>query len=150
MRGEWTAHGIAEELQIARNIIDELIEDRGIEPYDTAGTYKYYFMHEIVQALMTVGRLDLTQERAKESIEKQRKMQRENDLAEGKLAPIEILTTALTGMTAQVVSVLNSLPINLKRRVPDLSATDMDWVKHEIAVARNQIAELKLPRGKWG
>lgn len=87
---------------------------------------------------------DLQKSRALESDERRRKLKRENDIQEGIVAPHEILTDALSKTCTQIAAIFDALPLNLKRANPNLTASDIDIVKTEIAKVRNLAAESKL------
>ena len=77
-------------------------------------------------------------------LEKHRKIKRENDEAEKIVAPVSLLTEALSNVASQVVPILESLPLEMKRRNPGLSGHDVMLVKKEIAKCRNIIADVKI------
>lgn len=76
--------------------------------------------------------LDLQEERAKLAVEQTRKLQRENDLAEKEIAPVSILTEAVTRMVAQMIPLLDALPLDMKRPNPNLTGHDIMLVKKSI------------------
>ena len=76
--------------------------------------------------------------------ERYRKMKRENDLAELEVAPITLLKTALQKYATQIVPVLDSLPLEMKRRNPQLTGHDIMTVKKAIATCRNVIAATEI------
>ena len=88
--------------------------------------------------------LDFQQEKAKESVERQRKLKIENDLKEGLLVSTDSVTEALAKVGKQIISVLDSIPLNVKKRVPVLESKDIDFIRVEISKARNTIANLKF------
>jgi len=76
--------------------------------------------------------------------ERYREKRRQNDLAEQELAPVELLTHALVKSAAQIVPILETLPLKLKRSLPMLTGDEMDIVKREIIKCRNIIASLEI------
>lgn len=90
------------------------------------------------------GELDLTKERAKLAAEQARKYARENDLEEAKLAPIEVIKDTLEQVAAQMVPLLEALPLEMKRRNPNLTAHDIMMVQKCIAKCRNAIADISV------
>ncbi|MBB1074480.1 terminase small subunit [Rhodoferax sp. 4810] len=60
------------------------------------------------------------------------------------LAPIVVLEYALSSLCAQVSAILDSIAPKLKRRLPQLTAADIDIIRSEIAKARNAAATIEL------
>jgi phage terminase Nu1 subunit (DNA packaging protein) len=76
--------------------------------------------------------------------EKARKLKRENDEAEGLVAPVALLTEALEKIAVQVVPILEGIPLTLKRQLPSLTGDEVQTMRAAIAEARNVIAETKI------
>lgn len=76
--------------------------------------------------------------------EKLRKLRRENDMQEELVAPIDILTKAISSLASQVVPILDALPMEMKRRNPNLTGHDIHLVKKSIAKCRNLVASVKV------
>lgn len=76
--------------------------------------------------------------------EKYRKIKRENDEAEGRLAPVDLLTAALAKAASSVVATLESLPLLIKRQYPEVTADQTLLVKKAIAECRNNIADISI------
>lgn len=76
--------------------------------------------------------------------EKYRKAKRENDLEEGLVAPVAILTDALQKAGAIIVANLDSLPLLMKRHWPEITGDQVTMVKKAIAECRNTIADMKI------
>ncbi len=76
--------------------------------------------------------------------ERHRKLKRENDIADGLVAPVDQLTEALTGVLSQQVAILEAIPNNVKRKNPAISARDIEVIKKEIAKARNLAADVTI------
>lgn len=60
------------------------------------------------------------------------------------VAPIETLTWALNNVSQQINSVLDSLPLKLKKRCPKLTARDIENIRREIVKAQNAASEATL------
>ena len=104
--------------------------------YDTADVYRW----------LKGGSedLDLTEERAKLAVEQTRQKKRENDIEEGLVAPIEVLTEVLSAVCNQISSTLNAIPMKIKKQCPGLTGRDIDYIKKEIAKCRNMAAETSI------
>ena len=76
--------------------------------------------------------------------EKYREKKRENDLAEGILAPVTVLSDALEVVGNRAVPILESLPLQMKRKWPEITGDQITLVKQAIAEVRNEIADIRL------
>jgi hypothetical protein len=76
--------------------------------------------------------------------EKLRALKRENDLAEKRVAPVEVLGEALEKGVALIASAHDRLPHELKRRWPEITGDQLALVKRVIADCQNAMAELEL------
>lgn len=76
--------------------------------------------------------------------EKLRKLRRENDVEEGQVAPVALLTEAIQKRGAIIVANLESLPLLMKRHWPEITGDQITMVKKAIAECRNAIADMKI------
>lgn len=116
----------------------------GVEPVSRTGNKVYFESSKALQlksAKVSKGDEDYTQLLEEE---KHRKLKRENDLAEEEVAPVTLLTDALEKVAAQIVPIMDSLPLEMKRMNPKLSGHDIMLVKKCIARSRNAIADAKI------
>ena len=88
--------------------------------------------------------IDLQTERALLAAEQRRKLQRENDIEEKLLAPVSLLTDALINTGKQIIPILDSLPLTMKRYWPEITGDQITMVKKSIAKCRNAIADMEL------
>lgn len=77
-------------------------------------------------------------------IEKLREIRRKNDIEEGVVAPVDVLTSALHKSANIVIPILESLPLLLKRKWPEITGDQITLVKKAIADCRNAIADSTL------
>lgn len=140
----WTISGISTELKIDRRTIGSLIDENNMAPSKTTGKTKYYRMADIVAALTGGQKLDLQQEKAMESRERRRKLERENDIEERKVIPHETVVDVLQQVSKQAATIFDALPLNLKRQCPQLTARDIETVRLEIAKVRNAFAGIEV------
>ncbi|MAX91755.1 MAG: DNA packaging protein [Pseudomonas sp.] len=70
-----------------------------------------------------------------------------NDITKRKSVPTEFATFVLSRLSAEIGSILDTLPLTLKRRHPDLEVRHIESVQRELAKARNRAATLddRLP-----
>ncbi len=87
---------------------------------------------------------DLQAERAKLAIEQTRKTKRENDLAEKEIAPVSLLTDAILKVATQMIPILESLPLVMKRNWPEITGDQIQLVKKSTAECRNLIAGMEI------
>ena len=76
--------------------------------------------------------------------EKYRKLKRENDIEDQLVAPTSLLTEAIEQLAAQVIPILDAMPMKMKRANPSLSGHDIMLVKKSVAECRNIIAKVKV------
>jgi len=72
------------------------------------------------------------------------KLERENRIADGLVAPVYQLTDALVNVLSQQVAILEAIPNNVKRKNPAISAREIEVIKKEIAKARNLAADVTI------
>lgn len=68
--------------------------------------------------------------------------QQKNELAAGTMVPTEFATFALSRIAAQIASVLDTLPLSIRRAHPDLEPRHIESITREVAKARNKAAEV--------
>lgn len=88
--------------------------------------------------------LDLSQERALLAREQTRRLERENDLEEKNLITSEQVIELLQFVSKQAATIFDNVPANIKRRVPHLKAKDVNYIRTEIAKARNKFADIRF------
>jgi len=77
-------------------------------------------------------------------IEKHRDLKRNNDIADGLIAPVDTLQDALVNVLSQQSAIFDAVPNNVKRAVPAISARSIEVIKKEIAKARNLAANVTI------
>ena len=65
-------------------------------------------------------------------------------VAKGDVASMEILVWTLTRVAKLINSVLDSLPLRLKKRCPKLNAKDIEFIRRTIVKLQNEISEIQL------
>ena len=120
------------------------LEKAGLKPVNKDGRAIFFESSEALEAVYAPKNQDeklvLEDERAKLTIEQRRKVKRDNDIADGKVAPVELITVVLSKATGEIVAVLEALSLSLKRKNPNLTARDLEFLKKEIAKCRNTAA----------
>lgn len=89
----------------------------------------------------------LTQERLRLTAAQAEGQELKNDITRRKSVPTEFATFVMSKLAAEIGSILDTLPLTLKRRHPDLEVRHIESVQRELAKARNRAAELdeRLP-----
>lgn len=87
---------------------------------------------------------ELAAERAALAREQRIKIEMQNAVTRGELAPAMWIEEVLTKAAAKVAGVLDAIPGMVRRRVPQLTADDIDMIAAEIAKARNTVAAMSL------
>lgn len=63
-----------------------------------------------------------------------------NEIARGKTAPVEIITMVLSRIAGEASGELDSMPLNIKRRHPELNNQIIESIKRHCVKAQNAIA----------
>lgn len=127
--------------------IKKRLNDAGIEPIGNSGKSIFYDSAEANRAIWANDpkakndNPEFEKERTLLVMEQRRKLSRENDLAEGLVAPVETITQILSIACKQIASTLDALPLTLKKRNPNLTSRDIELVRKEIAKCRNAAAK---------
>lgn len=89
----------------------------------------------------------LTQERLRLTSAQAEGQELKNDITKRKSVPTGFATHVLSRLAAEIGSILDTLPMTLKRRHPDLEVRHIESVQRELAKARNRAATLddRLP-----
>lgn len=152
-----TQKEIAEHLDLTERHVRRLLKD-GVLPPSKAGGYDVdACRHAYIRYLRGVqsGQIRQQQELPEEGQqadnptdrlewEKYRKAKRENDEAEGLVAPVSSLTNALQKAGAIIVANLESLPLLIKRNWPEVTGDQITMVKAAVAECRNTIADMRI------
>lgn len=94
----------------------------------------------MAEALLLQERLRLTAAQAEGQ-------ELKNEITKRKSVPVEFATFVLARIAAEIASGLDTLPLTLKRRHPDLEVRHIESVQRELAKVRNRSATLdkRLP-----
>lgn len=73
--------------------------------------------------------------------------QQKNEIAARKVVPSEFAIFTLSKVAAEIAAILDTLPLTMKRKHPDLETRHLDTLMRELARARNKASGLdeKLP-----
>lgn len=101
-------------------------------------------LREIAAGRAAAGDLDLATERAALARAQREKIEMQNAVTRGELAPVTLIEEVLTKVASKVAGVLDAIPGMVRRRVPHLSADEIDLIAGEVAKARNTVAGMSL------
>lgn len=68
----------------------------------------------------------------------------DNEVRRGELAPVSMMSDILGKVGSQIAAILDSIPQQVKRRVPSLSANDIEIIKKEVIKSQNAAASLEV------
>ena len=83
-------------------------------------------------------------EKARQAAEMADKLAMENAVRRRELAPVSELRSAMTQVGSLIRTRLESLPAQLKRRIPHLRASELGIVKQEMARLSDELASIEL------
>ncbi|OEO24058.1 DNA packaging protein [Pseudomonas sp. J237] len=94
-----------------------------------------------------MAEMKLTQERLRLTSAQAEGQELKNEVTKRKSVPADFATFVLSRLAAEIGSILDTLPLTLKRRHPDLEVRHIESVQRELAKARNRSATLddRLP-----
>lgn len=101
-------------------------------------------MREQAAGRATKGDLDLATERAALARAQREKIEMQNAVTRGELAPTIMMEQVLAKVASKIVGPLDAIWPNLKRRVPTLTAKEGEIITGVIAEARNVIGNMSL------
>lgn len=90
------------------------------------------------------GELDLVTERAGLAKAQRERIEMQNAVTRGELAPVALIEEVLSKAGSRIAGILDSIPGAVRRRVPSLSADEVGRIAGEIARVRNIAAAVSL------
>jgi phage terminase Nu1 subunit (DNA packaging protein) len=132
---------------ISQQAVSDLLRREVLRTGQPAGVWlECYCAHLREQAAgrAAAGELDLAAERAALAREQRDRIAMQNAVTRRELAPVATLEMALATMGRKVAAVLESIPVNIKRRSKNLTAEDIAIITGEINRARNIAAAAQL------
>ena len=90
------------------------------------------------------GDLDLAQERARLAKEQADKVAMLNERMRKESAPVWLLEVVLASVGRQIAGILESIPINIKRKSDDIPTAVLEFITREITTARNLAASVEF------
>lgn len=90
------------------------------------------------------GELDLVTERAMLAREQRVRLEMQNAVTRGELAPVVLIEEVLSKAGSRIGGIFDAIPGAVKRRVPSLSSEEIGNIEKEIVKARNIVAAISL------
>ena len=113
--------------------------------YDPRAILQWKIRKELNAVIEIDGeKLNLDEQRARLAKEQSENVKLKNAEKRRELAPINFIEWALGQTCAQISAILESLPLKIKRRVPKLSATDIELIRKEIIKAQNTASKITV------
>jgi len=108
-----------------RSVVDNRLKHQGIKQQPGLDE-----VDPLIGYKIDCERLRLTREQADAQA-------RKNKVGDKELVPVGFMIFALSSLSAQLASTLNTIPKSVKRKHPDIAVRHLDAVETEIAVTRN-------------
>lgn len=132
---------------ITQPAVSDLLSRGVISEGGSGGTWLLEYcehLRTIAAGRAAAGDIDLATERALLARAQRIRIERENAVRAGELAPAYLIEEVLAKAGAKVASIFDGIPGQVKRRVPVLPASALDIIGTEIAKARNIAAAVSL------
>lgn len=86
--------------------------------------------------------IDYERERAELTRAQKEGQQIKNELALGKIAPVHVLEFAISRVASECAGIIDTIPLNVKRKHPELTTQHIETVKRSCVKAQNTMARL--------
>lgn len=143
-----TQQEIAEHLDLSQPAVSQLMEQLGIDYRNTPiGEIRILYirrLREQAAGRAALGDLDLAGERAALAKAQRERIEMQNAVTRKELAPVALIEEVLTRAASKVAGLLDAIPGMVRRRVPSLSADEIELITTEVARARNTVASMSL------
>ncbi|MBJ7555400.1 terminase small subunit [Marinomonas spartinae] len=142
-------------------ISSQAFDKWGVEPREKRGRENFYSIHDVVQnrvdnALSNVSKPGVKKPSKNPSIdqlgeevlrteklaEEVRALKLKNDILEARSIPVDIAVGVLTGIISEQVTILETIPLLVKRHNPDMPSHAIDQIQRDISKISNIAATL--------
>lgn len=118
-----------------------------VEPVAKSGRYLYYearavLDNRLAKADQAGSNSDIEAERLRLTRAQAEGQEIKNELAKGKTAPMEIITLSLSTVAGAASGILDSLPLDIRRKFPELDTQMIEAIKRQCVKAQNEISRL--------
>ena len=116
-----------------------------VEPVARIGKHVYYDVRSVIdnrleKADQSGSNSDIEAERLRLTRAQAEGQEIKNELARGKTAPVEIIALVLSKIAREASGILDSLPLDIRRRHPELQTAVIESIKRQVVKAQNAIA----------
>lgn len=144
--------------QVARSIgiSARAFSDWKVKPVAKIGREVFYTMEDILSNRLErqaenlkpdyddLNDSELERERIRLTRAQAENLELKNEIARSEVAPIELLTHAVSNGATQIAAILGSAPLSIKRQIPRLTATEIETIRREIVKAQNAAARIEI------
>jgi phage terminase Nu1 subunit (DNA packaging protein) len=118
-----------------------------VEPVTRIGKHVYYDVRSVLdnrleKADQAGSNGDIEAERLRLTRAQAEGQEIKNELAKGKTAPMEIITLSLSTVAGAASGILDSLPLDIKRKFPELDTQMIEAIRRQCVKAQNEISRL--------
>lgn len=132
---------------VSESAVSGMVKRVVIIPGQSGGAWlKDYCAHlrEMAAGREASGDLDLATERAGLARAQREKIEMQNAVTRGELAPRVMMEGALARAASKIAGVFDAIPGMVRRRVSSLGADEIDMIAGEVAKARNIVAAMSI------
>jgi len=141
--GQFTAKMLAKMIDVSERRVNQLVVEGVITKLD-GGKYGTGAVTEYIRYIKAAAEKNKGEFSSLLEQEKHRAAKRENDLAEGLVAPVSVLEDVLARGVAASIPILEGLPGVMKRHWPEITGDQITLVKQAVAEVRNVLADVKI------
>lgn len=129
----------------------------GVEPAATIGTEVFYTVDDVLENRLakqaakfkaaepeSPAAEDLDKEKLRLTREQRIGQELKNAQTRRDLAPVPLIDWTLSKVGAQIASILEALPLKVKRMLPRLTATEVEHIRREVVKAQNAAARVTV------
>lgn len=118
-----------------------------VEPVARIGKHVYYDVRSVIdnrleKADQSGSNGDIEAERLRLTRAQAEGQEIKNELAKGKTAPMEIITLSLSTVAGAASGILDSLPLDIRRKFPELDTQMIEAIRRQCVKAQNEISRL--------
>ncbi|WP_303289561.1 terminase small subunit [Marinobacter sp. SS5-14b] len=116
-----------------------------VEPVARIGKQAFYDMRSVLDNRLNHAEQgpssgDMEAERLRLTKAQAEGQEIKNELAKGRTVPIELITLTLSTVAGAASGILDSLPLTIKRKYPELDNALIESIKRQCVKAQNEIA----------
>ena len=137
----------ADLIGVSEAAVSGMVKRELITQGQTSGEWiKDYCAHlrETAAGREASGDLDLATERARLAKAQRERIEMQNAVTRGELAPKVMMEGALARAASKIAGVFDAIPGMVRRRVSSIGAEEIDMIAGEIAKARNIVAAMSI------